>query len=445
NQLIDYVNELAALGIKSFKIEGRMKSGEYTYRVAKAYRMALDDFEKLPDARELLAMDFGRRKTSYFLGHDVARAISDKTVTGILLGKVERVEGEKVFFSSTMEVVQGFRLRFHQPHSGERENVKVKVVEKFGELYVVDTNGNKIIRGSKVFLSGITDIKFPSKLEEGNGKRVLPIAGGFKRKIFNDLKQIRKSKKTEIFVRVDSMEWLRKIFLNEVDGLLLSFSKITWSRFHPQAHFVQKNRHKIFVELPKFIAEDSLDFYSQLAEKMAQSGLRNFVVSHLSQKKLIPKNCRIFSNENVYVFNDAAVKMLRTQGVETFIYPQEIDFETLETLTDRSGIVPVYFYPELFYSRMPIQLESREQSLKDDMNVTYRRFRKNGVTIIVPCQPVSILQFKNRLIKNGFNRFLIDVSYDSPSKNKVRTLKSRLLRSEQVQPSVTFNFVKGLK
>ena len=88
NQLLDYLDDLTRIGVSSLKIEGRMKSGEYTFRVAKAYRMALDDSNKKREAKALLEMDFGRKKTSYFLGKDITHAVSSTTVTGILLGKV---------------------------------------------------------------------------------------------------------------------------------------------------------------------------------------------------------------------------------------------------------------------------------------------------------------------------------------------------------------------
>ena len=177
---------------------------------------------------------------------------------------------------------------------------------------------------------------------------------------------------------------------------------------------------------------------------MADRGIRNFVISHLSQKLMIPENCRIIANENIYAFNDAAVKFIKTEEVENFIYPFEIDFETLESMNFKSGIVPVYFFPELFYSRMPVQLENNEEFAGDDTKTKYRRFRKNGVTIIVPDRAVSILHHKNRLVQKGFSNFLIDVSYDAISKNRLKTLKTRFLKSEQIQPTTTFNFTKGL-
>jgi putative protease len=92
---------------------------------------------------------------------------------------------------------------------------------------------------------------------------------------------------------------------------------------------------------------------------------------------------------------------------------------------------------------MPLAL--KDDNLSDDNNLPIKRFRRNGITLIVPATPVAIFQSRNKLKKQGFYRFLIDVSYESPSKNRIKTLKSRLLRSEQIQPSTTFNFVKGLK
>ncbi len=444
NQAIDYIDELTKIGVSSLKIEGRMKSGEYTYRVAKAYRLTLDDAENIPTAKKLLDLDFGREKTSYFLGKDVQSAVSNRTVAGVLLGRVKQIKGSHILFSSKMKIEPGFRLRFHIPNTEKQETVKVRWVEMENGLYSVDA-GEKIIKPhSEVYLSGINDIKFPSKIDETNFKKIGQLSYGIKKRFLAEIESKSTQQKEEIYFRINSLEWLRKINLNELDGLFLSFSKIIWSRFNPNVPFIQKFRNKIYVELPKFIPEDSIIFYSDLIAKMANNGIRNFVISHLSQKQLIPKNCRIVTNENVYVFNDAASKCINSEGIKIFSYPQEIDFETLFSLSNRDGIVPVYFHPELFHSRMPIAAGD-DNDLKDDTNIKLARHRRNGITSIVPDTPVAIFQSKNKLKNNGFYRFLIDVSYESPSKNRMKTLKSRLLRSEQIQPSTTFNFAKGLK
>ena len=389
-------------------------------------------------------MDFGREKTSYFLGKDIKHAVSSSTVTGILLGKVVKISGARILISSKMKIEPGFRLRFHQLKTDKPETIKVKIVKQENDLYWIDKVDKNIKQGSDVYLSGIKDVNFPSKLEELSLKNMPIISSGFRRKIVSSLKVNTVQKREEFYFRINSMEWLRKVNLNEVDGLFLSFSKITWKRFNPDLPFIQKFRNKIYVELPKFIPEDSVEYYSELVSQMVKSGIRNFVISHLSQKILVPKNCRIFSNENVYVFNDAAAKFINSEGIKVFTYPQEIDFETLFSLSNKEGIVPVYFHPELFHSRMPIEVGS-DNEITDDTNLQLTRYRRNGITSVVPNTPVAIFQSKNKLKKNGFYRYLIDVSFESPSKNRIKTLKNRLLRSEQIQPSITFNFVKGMK
>ncbi len=444
NQMIDLLADFEEMGVSSLKIEGRMKSGEYTYRVARAYRMTLDDKSTLDQAKELLSMDFGREKTAYFMGKDVRAAISDKTVAGVRLGKVVRTQGASVFLSSKMKIEPGFRLRFHIPNSEKQESLKVREVSYENGLYEIHTGGKEVKPKSEVYLSGMSDVKFPSKLEDGRDRNA-QINHGFKRRILSELKVDRNGGKEEYYFRINSMEWLKKINFNELDGLFLSFSKITWSRFNPDVPFIQKFKDKVYVELPKFIQEDALPFYAGLVVKMVKSGIRNFVISHLSQKDLIPPNCKVFANENVYVFNDAAAKCIKKEGLIAFTYPQEIDFETLFTLSDKSGIVPVYFHPELFFSRMPIQMHGGHDDLSDDMNLRLRRYRRNGITSIVPGTPVSISQSRTKLNKQGFHRYLIDLSYEPVSKNRAKTIKNRIRKSEQIQPSNTFNFNKGLK
>lgn len=444
NQLIDLVSDFEKMGVSSLKIEGRMKSGEYTYRVAQAYRMTLDDQNQGQNAKDLLALDFGREKTAYFMGKDVRTAVSDKTVAGVLLGNVVKIQGAFIFLSSKMKIEPGFRLRFHIPNTEKQESVKVREVEFENGLYKIHSGGKNVKSKSEVYLSGISDVKFPSKLDEIRQPNN-PLNNGFKRKIINELKGKNQAGKEEFYFRINSMEWLRKMNFNEMEGLFLAFSKISWSRFDPELPFIQKFKHKVYIEFPKFIQEDAIPFYRELAEKMVSSGIRNFVISHLSQKDLIPPKCRIISNENVYAFNDAAAQCYKSEGISVFSYPQEIDFETLFSLSHKDGIVPVYFHPELFYSRMPINMHNENNELTDDMNLRLHRYRRNGITSIVPTIPVSISQSKNKLKSKGFFRYLIDLSYEPVSKNRAKTIKSRMVRSEQIQPSNTFNFNKGLK
>ncbi len=445
NQLLKYIPKLAEMGVSSLKIEGRMKSGEYTFRVGSAYRMALDDESKIETALLKLELDFGREKTSYFAGGNVKVAISEVASTGIFLGEVEKTTNNKILISSSIPIEPKFRLRILGKENSDPIYIIVRNPIKEGAFYWVEKENQKIEVQSQVFLTKLQDQKFQDKLENITQLPVKPISSEFRKSILNDLRENQLPGVEKLYFRIASLDWLKLINFNELDGLFLSLTKTQWTKFELNDEFIQNNRDKVFIELPKFIAENSIGFYRDLVDKMIQHGIRNFVISHFSQKMLIPENCRIITNENVYVFNDATVKYIQKEGIENFIYPFEIDFETMESINCKSGIVPIYFYPELFYSRMPVHLENNEEFTGDDSKTKYKRYRKNGVTIIVPDRAVSILHHKDRLSKIGFSNYLIDVSYDTFSKNRLKTLKTRFLKSEQIQPTTTFNFTKGLK
>jgi len=141
------------MGIESWKIEGRRKSGENAHLVGSAYRMALDDETKIPFALQNLELDFGRQKTGYFTGCDIKTAISEETSTGIYLGKVERVLRNKILISSNKPLEAEFRLRILGKEGAEPVYVVVKNPVKENGFYIFETKNQKIDIKSRVFLT----------------------------------------------------------------------------------------------------------------------------------------------------------------------------------------------------------------------------------------------------------------------------------------------------
>ncbi|MFA5515262.1 MAG: U32 family peptidase [Desulfuromonadales bacterium] len=123
---IDLLPELAAAGVVSFKIEGRMKSAEYVANVVGAYRLALDapagDRQPvIKVAKERLKASFGRLPTKGFLPGGVPTDIaipSVKGATGRFLGEVESVRNGEVVFRCRDRLHVGDRLRI-QPKSDQ--------------------------------------------------------------------------------------------------------------------------------------------------------------------------------------------------------------------------------------------------------------------------------------------------------------------------------------
>jgi len=208
---------------------------------------------------------------------------------------------------------------------------------------------------------------------------------------------------------------------------------------------LKQNKEKIRIELPKFISEMQLDFYKNLTEKLNNSGFNQFFISHLSQLDILPKGSTASCNDNVYVLNDAAAMQLHQEKIKEFTYPLENDLENLLSMSNNHGIVPLYFYPELFFSRMPVKVGQENNLFADESNKKFKLAVKDGITVVYPTIPVALFHYRAQLEKNGFNKFLIDYTGETITSNVVKRILKKYLDKEPIHPASNFNFKLGLK
>lgn len=166
---IEFLPQLRKAGVMSFKIEGRMKSAEYVGRVVAAYRLMLDAppsrrHETLTEARQLLALSFGRPASSGFLSGKAAADIavsSQQGSIGTLLGKISSVRRDGFSFVCGDRLHLGDRVRIlpqnDQAGSGftvtalTTNKRKVKVVRK-GDFVTIPTGAKHIFQaGDSVY------------------------------------------------------------------------------------------------------------------------------------------------------------------------------------------------------------------------------------------------------------------------------------------------------
>ncbi|TLM65311.1 MAG: U32 family peptidase [Deltaproteobacteria bacterium] len=116
---IELLPELAAAGISSLKIEGRMKSAEYVASVVRAYRRVLDAPAAarqgaVAAAREQLKGSFGRSPTRGFLAGPAPGDMVQPHLhgaTGRMLGRLEVCAPGRMTFVSREPLQKGDRLR----------------------------------------------------------------------------------------------------------------------------------------------------------------------------------------------------------------------------------------------------------------------------------------------------------------------------------------------
>lgn len=116
---LEHIPALYRAGVKSLKIEGRMKSAEYVASVVSAYRTVIDakrgsEKDAIATAKEKLESAMGRRSSAGFLqGTGGADIVLPKRKGGIgkIIGKVERLQGKTISFRVGEIVHVGDRLR----------------------------------------------------------------------------------------------------------------------------------------------------------------------------------------------------------------------------------------------------------------------------------------------------------------------------------------------
>ncbi len=421
-QLLQILPELKEIGVDSLKIEGRMKSAEYVRNVVAAYKQEKNSVQ-----------DFGRAKSEYFFSSQLKKPIIDYPFTGKLLGQVIEANGKqlKITSDTKLQVGQKIRIMSASGHDAKQLKIKPEMLKSENCLQnLPDEITQSVNKGNKVFLTGCQDYRPSQKLQK------LKFDFRYNPKIEQKILP-KASKKTqtqrELFVKIDSPEWLRKIDLRNIDRLILDFEKIELENFDFEQKFIQKFADKIVVELPNFISENSLTKYQNLITKLYRKKIKRFSC-FAKQKDLLLPGCTIYYKDPV--MNDLAALELES---DNFFYPQE--GELANDYQNKNGVYPLYFSPKLFYSRCPIQNFAK---IEVDQ-FTLLKTVKNGFTIVYPDKPVSIMEEKQNLYKKGYRRFLLDLSFCKPSKHLINKLIREYAYPTDGVIGYKFNFKRGLK
>ena len=128
----------------------------------------------------------------------------------------------------------------------------------------------------------------------------------------------------------------------------------------------------------------------------------------------------------LYTFNQWALAYYIEQGVQAFIPPYEISRQDLYRLTEylpAQFFAPIVFaYPDLFRIRADLSKKYGQANFIDRENNTFRLIGKRDYSVVVPERPFSITDLVPNLKKQGFRRFIVDLSNAEPSKGLYRDI-----------------------
>ncbi len=340
---INHINHLKKAGVRSFKIEGRMRSRQYVANIVKAYRIMIDNDtnnDKInKQASELIELAMGRKNTpGYFSEQDHSEFISYKHSGNIgqFVGKIQQAHKGKVFVELKAPISRGDRLRIHHEKSGERSSLTINSI-LLNQQLIDSAKENDGIWLDISILAAKNDTIFKVDTKESRQKRTTNVVNPKKfnaiiskeksnpriKKVINQLYPIVKKRIPKATMqRQDSKFSIRKSLKGNKTKKKLNYSSNAKSTSLPwflkiddfkNLNIIPQNikparvivlltpktiqqfkkysipgdiRKKIIWSLPPLIFEDEISNTYQTILWLSKIGFHDWQVSHLSQIEL---------------------------------------------------------------------------------------------------------------------------------------------------------------
>lgn len=173
--LKDYIKELVDTGVKSFKIEGRLKDEAYVKNVVLYYRKLLDEFDKTSDGIILSDFEpdinktFNRGYTTYFIEknkYDIFNFDTPKS-TGEFLGVADKISKNGFGINTDKKISNGDGLCFFV--DGELKGCYVNKIEN--NIIYPNIILKNLKTGDKIYRN--FDIEFEKTVKNSKTKRLI--------------------------------------------------------------------------------------------------------------------------------------------------------------------------------------------------------------------------------------------------------------------------------
>ncbi|MCX5778838.1 MAG: U32 family peptidase [Elusimicrobia bacterium] len=483
-ELAPHIGALKKIGIASLKIEGRMRSSEYVYKVVSAYRMLIDasehDFDRvLVEARMLLSGDAARAKTAgLFAGRDAALFEPHKAqCLGNRIGTVVASRDEALLIEgdgASIEIREGDRLRVSNPVTDTTIAFKVKEFSIEGLLHRIPfTRAAEFKPGNPVYKT--VDAAFDQKnlecdidaIYENYARRRGPlrkaefqVSQGYTALISNIWKETKKSvpvgpDEDTLWVTFDTPAWLE--VLPPPDKHTQYVFYIKKDNLHLCAALPEALMPHIAGELPPFIGQRDTDHYRRCIDALIARGVRRWVLNNVSQFAFFEgRECELTAGHQFGVWNAYTAAFLATKGVTQVVTAWEDDFLNIRKMCAPGlgrhvvvylyGFIPVVrsrFLPGDTLGHEPI----REHVLAESPAVpaAFTAVNESELVVLIPEKPVGIFTARRKLKECGISAFGIDLSFIKPNKKIWQSLLSAYRLQENIPGTEKFNFKREVK
>lgn len=292
---IDYLEELVKAGVKSLKIEGRMKRPEYVGVVVKAYKDALEK-HIMSDTKKNLALMFNREFTKGFLNNETNRDFTNTKSPnhiGLEIGKVVKVDRNYAYIKLTEPLNNNDSLRILSSKEDAITingiNVNGKIVKtaqpndivKVYTHHVVDNHSIVLKTSDAKLIENINNVKKKQitidgklslesnhlVLEVNDGNNIVKVLSDSEVEVANNetvltriIEQINKTNNTNYYFRnlevnlpkiilpIKEINEIRRKTLNNLDEIRMKKIDVSFGDYQKYYHH-QNNKTRLIVKV----------------------------------------------------------------------------------------------------------------------------------------------------------------------------------------------------
>ena len=126
------------------------------------------------------------------------------------------------------------------------------------------------------------------------------------------------TQKKELFIRVDSMEWLKIVSSRRDAKFILNVEKDM--KVDLVASRLGRLAGKLIVALPIFISETEIGYWKEKIADLRKQGIQQFMVAQYGIKEFFEKKDVLYADYPVWALNRWSQKMLLEEGFKGFMY-----------------------------------------------------------------------------------------------------------------------------
>ncbi len=374
NCLIQYLQELEAMGVASIKLEGRMKRPEYVATVTGTYRRAMDEGRVTRNQMQDLLAAFNRQgfTDGYYMGA-IGRSMfgirtdekEDKARLAAARATYESVENALVpvkFYmivnhNASMLAVQDpqghvCKTTGPRPETAQRrdltaEDLNVRLSKTGGTAYVCTQVRAVVEPGLSLSAAAINAMRREvlDQLTALRGRRQEPVLGRFTKPVIYPGRK----EAPGLNIQITATEQVTPKLLAMRPQLLyvpIHLLEKDWDFYESVAC-----RVPIAAVLPRILPDTELDKVSNTMDKVFERGIRHVLLGNLGQIPLAKsKGFAICGDFGLNIYNSRAMNTLRNLGFSS----ATVSFEaTLPQIRDISKAVPT---EAIVYGRLPLMI-----------------------------------------------------------------------------------------